>query len=98
MIRNIIIRNIIQSKLQYNKKNIIIRNNIQSKLYIIIIIRNIIRDDMHSKLQLKSSSSSCRAASTDIPDPLSPLLPNIHRLWQIFRATSVSSYSCLQLK
>ena len=27
-----------------------------------------------------SSSSSCRAASTDIPDPLSPLLPNVHCL------------------
>ena len=36
----------------------------------------------------KSSSSLCRAASTDIPDPLSPLLPIIHRLWQVFRATS----------
>ena len=35
-----------------------------------------------------SSSSSCRAACTDIPDPLSPLLPIIHRLWQVFRATS----------
>ena len=35
-----------------------------------------------------SSSSSCRAASMDIPDPLSPLLPIIHRLWQVFRATS----------
>ena len=35
-----------------------------------------------------SSSSSCRAASTDIPDPLLPLLPIVHRLWQIFRATS----------
>ena len=34
------------------------------------------------------SSSSCRAASTDIPDPLSPLLPIIHRLWQVFRVTS----------
>ena len=33
------------------------------------------------------SSSSC-VASTDIPDPLSPLLPIIHRLWQVFRATS----------
>ena len=33
-------------------------------------------------------SSSCRAASTDIPDPLSPLLPIIHRLWQVFWATS----------
>ena len=39
-----------------------------------------------------SSSSSCRAACTDIPDPLSPLLPIIHRLWQVFRA--ISSHSC----
>ena len=30
-----------------------------------------------------SSSSSCRAASTDIPDHLSPLLPIIHRLRQV---------------
>ena len=35
-----------------------------------------------------SSSLSCRAASTDIPDPLLPLLSIIHRLWQVFRATS----------
>ena len=34
------------------------------------------------------SSSSCRTASTDIPDPLSPLLPIIHRLRQVFRVTS----------
>ena len=27
-----------------------------------------------------SSSSSCRAASTDIPYPLSPLFPIVHRL------------------
>ena len=32
--------------------------------------------------------SSCRAACTDIPDPLSPLLPIVHRLWQVFWATS----------
>ena len=37
---------------------------------------------------VSSSSSSCRAASTDIPDPLSPLLPIVHRLWQVFKATS----------
>ena len=36
----------------------------------------------------KSSSSSRRVASTDIPDPLSPLLPIVHRLRQVFRATS----------
>ena len=35
-----------------------------------------------------SSSSSCRATSTDITDPLSPLLPIVHHLWQVFRATS----------
>ena len=34
-----------------------------------------------------SSSSSC-AASMDIPNPLSPFLPTVHRLWQVFRATS----------
>ena len=37
---------------------------------------------------IQQSSSSCRAASTDIPDPLSPLLPIVHRFWQVFRATS----------
>ena len=35
-----------------------------------------------------SSSSSCRAASTNIPDPLSPLLPIVHRFSQVLRATS----------
>ena len=39
-------------------------------------------------IYISSSSSSCRAASTDIPDPLSPLLPIIHRLRQVFRVTS----------
>ena len=38
--------------------------------------------------ETSSSSSSCRATSTDIPDPLSPLLPIIHRLRQVFRFTS----------
>ena len=37
---------------------------------------------------ISSSSSSCRAASTDISDPFLPLLPIIHRLRQVFRATS----------
>ena len=39
------------------------------------------------QVMISSSSSSCRAASTDIPDPLSPLLPIVHRHWQAFRAT-----------
>ena len=34
------------------------------------------------------SLSSYRAASKDIPDPLSPLYPIVHRLWQVFWATS----------
>ena len=37
---------------------------------------------------ISSSSSSCGAASTDILEPLSPLLPIIHRFWQVFRTTS----------
>ena len=36
-----------------------------------------------------SLSSSCRAVSTDIPDPLSPLFLIVHRLQQVFRATSL---------
>ena len=35
-----------------------------------------------------SLSSSCRAGSTDIPDPLPPLLRIVHRFWQVLRATS----------
>ena len=41
-------------------------------------------------IKLLSSSSSYRTASTDIPDPLSPLLLILHRLWQVFRATASS--------
>ena len=41
---------------------------------------------------LYSTAPSSRAASTDIPGPLSPLLPMVHRLWPVFRATF--SHSC----
>ena len=41
-----------------------------------------------SCLRYISSSSSCRAVSTDIPDPLSSLLPIVHCFWQVLRATS----------
>ena len=51
-------------------------------MYVHVYTHNV---DTHT---CSSSSSSCHAASTDIPDPLSPLLPIIHRLWQVFRATS----------
>ena len=52
-------------------------------------------NDIAEKLwEWKKSSSSCRAGCTDIPDPLPPLFPIVHRLWQVFWATSVSSHSC----
>ena len=35
-----------------------------------------------------SSSSSCRAGSMDIPDPLLPLFPIVHRIRQVFWTTS----------
>ena len=40
------------------------------------------------------SSSSCHAASTDIPDPLSPLLPIIHRPGRSSGLHPISSHSC----
>ena len=47
------------------------------------------RYKIHSGFEKKaSSSSSCHAASRDIPGPLSPFLPIVHRLSQVFRATS----------
>ena len=52
------------------------------KIFIIIIIIIIIIE------AVLNSSSSYRAASADIPDPLSPFLPIIHRLRQVFRVTS----------
>ena len=39
-------------------------------------------------LYIYISSSSWHAASTDIPDPLSPCLPIIHRIRQVFRVTA----------
>ena len=41
-----------------------------------------------------SSSSSCRVASMDIPDSLSPLLPIIHRVVRSSGLHPVSSHSC----
>ena len=51
-------------------------------------IKNWASQGLYGFKLLFQSSSSCRVASTDIPDPLSPLLPIVHRLWQVFRATS----------
>ena len=62
-----------QQQSQYQQKN----NTIQ-KIYVTKI----------EKQLYGSSSSSCRAARRDIPDPLSPLFPIVHRLRQVFWATS----------
>ena len=45
----------------------------------------VLADQEHS--YNRSGSSSYRAARMDIPDPLSPHLPIVHRFWQVFRAT-----------
>ena len=37
---------------------------------------------------IKFESSSCRATSTDIPEPLSLLHPIFHRFWLVLRSTS----------
>ena len=60
-----------------------IRHSLSSFIYIYIYIYI-----YQAFLIVSSSSSSCRSSSTDIPDPLSPLLPIVHRLWQVFMATS----------
>ena len=41
--------------------------------------RSLHNDEKNKYLYISSSSSSYRAGSTDIPDPLSPLLPIVHR-------------------
>ena len=48
----------------------------------------------HTHIYIYISSSSCRAASTDIADPLSPLLPIVHRLWLLYICSSWSSCFC----
>ena len=45
-------------------------------------------DRFKAHISSSSSSSSCRAACSDIPDLLSPFLSIVHRLWQVFKATS----------
>ena len=43
------------------------------------MVKNDISTAMNVLLNILSSSSSYRAGSTDIPDPLSSLLPIVHR-------------------
>ena len=52
-------------------------------------INNLVLSEKTPKwINAVSSSSSCRAISTDILDPLSPPLPIVHCFRQIFRAIS----------
>ena len=44
--------------------------------------------DCAANLTSWNSSSSCHATSTDIPDPLAPLLPIVHRFLQVLWPTS----------
>ena len=65
---------------------------LRSYIYIYIYIKNlyiyIYKDPIYIYISYIYIYISCHAASTDFPDPLSPLLPIVHRLWQVFRATS----------
>ena len=59
--------------------------------------KNIHNKAIQTKIHLyinKSLSSSCRAASMDIPDPLSPLLPIVHTSGRSSGLHPVSSQSC----
>ena len=65
----------------YVNLNMYILTYVRLNMYVVICV--------HLNINIRiSSSSSCCAASTDIRDPLSPLLPIIHRLWLVFRARS----------
>ena len=57
-------------------------------IYIYMSVCIYIYMSMSIYIYIYISSSSCRAASTDILDHLSPLLPIIHRLQQVFWVTS----------
>ena len=45
------------------------------------------KEQNNKNVCIVKSSSSCRATSTDLPDPLSSLIPIVHRSW-IFKAIS----------
>ena len=65
-------------------KNVI--NKMYLKIIYLIYMNNLALNNLQwlichkTKPNHISSSSSCRATGTDIPDPLSPLLPIVHRL------------------
>ena len=79
-------------KFSFYSSYVKIRNWNQQRFVRELFIVQISAKSLYKRLQwvyiYHHHSSSCNAASTDIPDPLSPLLPIIHRLRQVFRVTS----------
>ena len=49
---------------------------------------HVIPNPLESSMSSSLSSSSCRAISTDIPDPLTPRLPIVHWFRHILKAIS----------
>ena len=78
------------------------------RIYIYIHIYIYIWEISFTNIKISSSSLSCRATSTDNPDPLLPLLPIVHSFWHVNRATSgiltellyvmISKYISLSIK
>ena len=52
-----------------------------------IVLQVLVCYSPHSHTHTHISTSSCHAISTDISDPLSPLLPIVHRFRQVLMAT-----------
>ena len=69
-------------KIRYMRKTDLLQRNISVCLFSSLQII------MYGYIHVHVSSSSSRAATTDILDPLSPLFPIVHRLRQVFWVTS----------
>ena len=67
------------------KVDIPLKKEISTKLHLIVGLQFYVHSELE---QLWFESSSCCAASMDIPDPLLPLFPIFHRFWQVLWATS----------
>ena len=75
----------------YGKESLRVTFDCGRQLYFYLKPYNGVRTTNYYQIETNfwnSSSSSCRTISTDIPDPLSPLLLIVHHLWQVLRATS----------
>ena len=77
-----IIINLFVQLLQIISHSLLVSFNIQTSVTVFTLFSHY--TVTFYKKDTVSSSSSCRAGSTDIPDPLSPLFPIVHRLRQVF--------------